>query len=122
MAAPPPTVASLKLSFIAAQTSILAQPPVPSAAWRSANDASDHAIPPRALDDALFALGQAVGRHCRRVYPPQANRNVAEQIADAYSRDAERDLVDGPVRGAVPKDVDLGPSALFSSPARPPRR
>ncbi|KAJ6443521.1 kinetochore protein fta4 [Purpureocillium lavendulum] len=90
-----PTVPSLKQSFLAAQTTLLAQPLAPSAAWRSANDDAsadvDKApIPARALDDALVALNATLQQHARRVYPPQASRNVAAQIAAAYDRDAER--------------------------------
>lgn len=85
-----PTIPSLKQSFIAAQATLLAQPLAPSAAWRAANTASDAPLPARALDDALAALNHALQRHCRRVYAPQATRNVAEQIASAYARDADR--------------------------------
>lgn len=114
MATPVPTVPSLKQSFIATQVTILAQPPQPSRAWRTANAASDHPIPPRALDDALSALAHTTQQHCRRVYPPQATRNVAEQIASVYARDAERKVgADGHVDGAVPKELDLGQCLSF---------
>ncbi|UNI15510.1 hypothetical protein JDV02_002038 [Purpureocillium takamizusanense] len=96
--APAPTVPSLKQAFLAAQTTLLAQPLSPSAAWRAANDDSDALggdgggapVPARALDEALLALNNTLQQHARRVYPPQASRNVAAQIAAAYDRDAER--------------------------------
>lgn len=114
---PVPTVPALKQSFIAAQITILAQPPAPSHAWRAANTAANHPIPPRALDDALLALGHTVQQHCRRVYPPQATRNVADQIANAYSRDAERKVgAEGDVDGAVSKELDLGGCSVLLSP------
>ncbi|KAM4065882.1 kinetochore complex fta4 of sim4 subunit, or CENP-50 domain-containing protein [Hirsutella rhossiliensis] len=116
MAAPVPTVPSVKQSFIAAQITILAQPPVPSHAWRAANTASDHPIPPRALDDALSALAHAIQQHCRRVYPPQATRNVADQIASAYARDAERKVgAEGDVDGAVLKELDLSDDVVIEA-------
>ena len=107
MAAPPPnppTIRSLKLSFIAAQTTILSQCPAPSRVWRSRS--SD--LPPRVVGDALAQLELAVRRHCRRVYHPQASRNVAEQIAALYARDAERrvgGVEDG--EGGLGMEVDL---------------
>ncbi|PHH92750.1 hypothetical protein CDD83_5374 [Cordyceps sp. RAO-2017] len=105
---PTPTVSSLKQSFIAAQTTLLAQPPAPSRAWRAANDASDQPISARVLDDALLALGQTVQQHCRRVYPPQATHHVAEQINSAYLYEAERKVgAEGEVDGAVAKELDL---------------
>lgn len=89
MAAPAPTVPTIKESFITAQTNLLSQPLVPSRLWQRNNDASNQPIPARVLDDALFNLNQTVQLHCRRVYPPQASYNVAEQISSSYSRDAE---------------------------------
>lgn len=109
--APTPTVVSLKQSFIAAQVNLLSQPPAPSRAWRAANDASEAPIPSRALDDALTSLGQTVQQHCRRVYAPQASRNVAEQISNAYSRDADRRVdteADVDDRGRIGKELNLG--------------
>ncbi|OAA44167.1 hypothetical protein NOR_03895 [Metarhizium rileyi] len=89
MTAPVPTIPSLKESFITAQTNLLTQPLVPSRIWRRNNNASSQPIPTRVLDDALFNLNQTIQLHCRRVYPPQASYNVAEQISNSYSRDAE---------------------------------
>ncbi|PNY29427.1 Uncharacterized protein TCAP_00658 [Tolypocladium capitatum] len=104
-----PTIPSLKQSFIAAQASLLAQPLSPSPAWRAANHASDAPLPARSLDDALAALNHAIQQHCRRVYAPQATRNVAEQIASAYARDAERRAAgdEGRVDGGVGRELDL---------------
>ncbi|KAG5975401.1 hypothetical protein E4U55_007702 [Claviceps digitariae] len=89
MTAPAPTVPSLKETFISAQTNLLSQPLAPSGTWRRANDASKQPISPRLLDDILFSLNQTIQQHCRRVYPPQASYNVAEQISSSYLRDAE---------------------------------
>ena len=83
-----PTVPRLKQSFIAAQTNLLSQPLAPSNAWTQANDASGNSIPKRVVSDVLFIVNQVVQQHCRRVYPPQASYNVAEQISNAYTRDA----------------------------------
>ncbi|KZZ87671.1 hypothetical protein AAL_08338 [Moelleriella libera RCEF 2490] len=84
-----PTVPALKESFITAQTNLLSQPLAPSRNWQRANNASNQPIPTRLLDDALFSLSQTIQQHCRRVYPPQASYNVAEQISNSYLRDAE---------------------------------
>ncbi|OAQ58233.1 kinetochore protein fta4 [Pochonia chlamydosporia 170] len=88
MADTAPTIPSLKESFISAQTNILSQPLAPSRIWRRNNNASSHPIPARILDDVLFNVNQTIQLHQRRVYPPQATYNVAEQISNLYSRDA----------------------------------
>ena len=120
--APAPTVPSLKQSFLAAQTTLLSQPLAPSAAWRAANDdasavADDNdndgsaaRIPARALDEALLALNNTLQQHARRVYPPQASRNVAAQIAAAYDRDAERRVGADAANDAeaLGRELDLG--------------
>ncbi|KAG6076910.1 hypothetical protein E4U30_007616 [Claviceps sp. LM220 group G6] len=89
MTAPAPTVPSLKEAFISAQTNLLSQPLAPSRTWLRANESSNQPIPVRLLDDILFTLNQTIQQHCRRVYPPQASYNVAEQISSSYLRDAE---------------------------------
>lgn len=86
----PPTVITLKTSFLAAQTRLLAQPIAPSRAWRNANDNAEDGIPEKALDDALFRLNQLLQQHSRRVHAPQATRHVAEQIDRLYWDAAER--------------------------------
>lgn len=110
--AAPPTITALKLSFVNAQTTLLARPIAPSRAWRSANDASDAdaRLPERLVDDALFDLNQIIQKHCRRVYPPQASRNVAEQINALYSADADRLVGDEDVTGGIGKELDLSTS------------
>ncbi|EFZ03337.1 hypothetical protein MAA_00411 [Metarhizium robertsii ARSEF 23] len=89
MADTAPTIPSLKISFITAQTNTLFQPLAPSRIWRRNNNASSNPIPARILDDVLFNLNQTMQLHYRRVYPPQATYNVAEQISNLYSRNAE---------------------------------
>ncbi|KND95296.1 hypothetical protein TOPH_00025, partial [Tolypocladium ophioglossoides CBS 100239] len=104
-----PTIPSLKQYFITAQTTLLAQPLAPSPAWRAANLASDEPLPTRPLDDALVALNHTLQQHCRRVYAPQATRNVAEQIASAYARDAERRAAgeEADASGSIARELDL---------------
>lgn len=103
-----PTIPARKQSFINAQTNLLSQPLAPSRGWRDANDASNTPVPKRLVDDAVFNLNHAVEQHSRRVYAPQATRNIAEQISGIYTRDAERraggaeDVYDG-----IGKEVDL---------------
>ncbi|KAK1831578.1 kinetochore Sim4 complex subunit Fta4 [Podospora conica] len=98
----PPTVVHLKQSFLTTQTRLLSQPLAPSRAWLTTNDAHDDALPPKAVDDALFKLNQRLQQHTRRVYAPQATRHVAEQIDALYwnaalaateSRDDDDDAV-----------------------------
>lgn len=86
----PPTVISLKASFLSAQTRLLAQPLAPSRAWRDANDEAEDRIPERALDDALLRLNLLLQQHSRRVHALQATRHVAEQIDRLYWDVAER--------------------------------
>lgn len=108
MTAPAPTVPSLKEAFITAQTNLLSQPLGPSRTWRRANDASNQPIPPRLLDDVLFSLNHTIQQHCRRVYPPQASYNVAEQISNSYLRDAE-----DRVRGLKESESTIGKELDF---------
>ncbi|EFY95414.1 kinetochore complex Sim4 subunit Fta4 [Metarhizium robertsii] len=51
-----------------------------------------HPIPARVLDDVLFNLNQTIQLHNRRVYPPQATYNIAEQINNSYSRYSEEQV------------------------------
>ncbi|PHH62075.1 hypothetical protein CDD81_7568 [Ophiocordyceps australis] len=106
---PTPTVASVKKAFVAAQANILAQGPTPSAAWRASNDASQQPLPQGAIDEAVAALGRVVQQHCRRVYAPQATRNVAEQIWNVYVRDADASMEAQAEaeRAGVARDIDL---------------
>ncbi|KPM37753.1 hypothetical protein AK830_g8833 [Neonectria ditissima] len=104
-----PTIPSLKQSFLSTQTSLLAQPLAPSRSWQAANNASDEPLPERVVDDALFSLNHSIQQHCRRVYAPQASRNISEQIDDIYTKDAKRRLGLGldAGDGALGKEMDL---------------
>ncbi|KAF4976825.1 hypothetical protein FZEAL_6566 [Fusarium zealandicum] len=103
-----PTILSLKQSFLTTQTNLLAQPLAPSRSWQAANDASDEAIPERVLQDTLFNLNHTIQQHCRRVYAPQASRNIAEQINNIYTNDAERRVGgDADVEGGIGRELDL---------------
>ncbi|KAF4414801.1 Kinetochore fta4 [Fusarium acutatum] len=103
-----PTIPSLKQSFITSQTTLLSQPITPSRSWQETNDASDEAIPDRVVQEVLYNLNHTIQQHCRRVYPPQASRSIAEQINDVYTKDAER-KVGGPIdtEGGIGRELDL---------------
>ncbi|RKL22987.1 hypothetical protein BFJ68_g1191 [Fusarium oxysporum] len=111
-----PTIPSLKQSFITSQTTLLSQPLAPSRSWQETNDASDEAIPERVVQEVLYNLNHTIQQHCRRVYPPQASRNIAEQINDVYTKDAER-KVGGPTdtEGGIGRELDLTIEALPAS-------
>ncbi|KAG4280696.1 hypothetical protein FPRO04_05410 [Fusarium proliferatum] len=102
------TIPSLKQSFITSQTTLLSQPIAPSPSWQETNDASDEAIPERVVQEVLYNLNHTIQQHCRRVYPPQASRSIAEQINDVYTKDAER-KVGGPAdtEGGIGRELDL---------------
>ncbi|KAL2196434.1 kinetochore Sim4 complex subunit Fta4 [Corynascus similis CBS 632.67] len=122
----PPTVLSLKQSFLTAQTRLLSQPLAPTRAWLSSNnnstDDDDNSsnnnserapLPGKAVDDALFKLNHRLQQHARRVYAPQATRHVAEQIDQLYWNAAvqqdEGDEGDGDVNAEGEEDgVRLG--------------
>ncbi|KAK6223258.1 hypothetical protein LQW54_000375 [Pestalotiopsis sp. IQ-011] len=86
----PPTILAHKSAFLAAQTLHLSQSLAPSTTWRNAHADNDDdensggSIPQRAVDDALFRLNQNLQQHARRVYPPAATRQVAEQIDSLF--------------------------------------
>ncbi|KAF5587022.1 kinetochore fta4 [Fusarium pseudocircinatum] len=103
-----PTIPSVKQSFITSQTTLLSQPIAPSRSWQEANDASDEAIPDRVVQEVLYNLNHTIQQHCRRVYPPQASRSIAEQINDVYTKDAEL-KVGGPAdtEGGIGRELDL---------------
>jgi hypothetical protein len=103
-----PTIPSVKQSFITSQTTLLSQPVAPSRSWQETNDASDEAIPDRVVQEVLYNLNHTIQQHCRRVYPPQASRSIAEQINDVYTKDAER-KVGGPAdtEGGIGRELDL---------------
>lgn len=104
----PPTIPAAKQAFLNAQTNLLAQPLAPSHGWRTANDASEQPLPARIVDDALVSVNTALQQHCRRVHAPQATRAIAEQIADGYTRDADRRTGrDGDDEDAIGKEADL---------------
>lgn len=90
MASTPPTIVSLKQSFLTTQTRLLSQPLAPTRAWSSHNSTQeDNALSEKAIDDALFKLNHRLHQHSRRVYAPQATRHVAEQIDQLYWNAAE---------------------------------
>ncbi|KAK4226508.1 putative kinetochore protein [Podospora fimiseda] len=80
----PPTIISLKQSFLQSQTRLLSQPFQPTRAWRTQNTRTDSPLPEKAIDDALYKLNHLLSQHSRRVYAPQATRHVAEQIDALY--------------------------------------
>ena len=97
MAPAPPTVVSLKQTFLTTQTRQLSQPLTPTRAWHSTNTTTtntnntteDQPLPEKAVADALFKLNHRLRQHARRVYAPQATRHVAEQIDQLYWNAAE---------------------------------
>ena len=110
----PPTIPSWKTSFLTTQISALSRPVAPSRAWRGANDTDNQPISEPLLDEALNDINLALRKHCRRVYPPQATRNVAEQINSLYVSHAERVLAgDGDDMEAreLGREVDLSACA-----------
>lgn len=135
MTATPPTVVSLKQSFLTGQTRLLSQPLTPTRAWRTSNsDDPSVALPEKAIDDALFKLNHHLQQHARRVYAPQATRHVAEQIDQLYWNAAEaatqgdRAYLDGDEDGdgeglGVSLSADLGmyPSNFQPLQNQPPR-
>ncbi|KAJ9141786.1 hypothetical protein NKR23_g7740 [Pleurostoma richardsiae] len=105
--ATPPTILTIKHSFLTTQTRLLSQPiPGPSRAWRASNRAAAadedeqdenaaaaphrRALPEKAVDDAIARLNQRLAQHARRAYAPQATRHVAEQIDQLYWSAGER--------------------------------
>ncbi|KAJ0119364.1 kinetochore protein [Diaporthe amygdali] len=95
MAPTAPTILTLKQNFLTTQTRLLSQPLQPSRAWRRANEAAANdddaaAVSERAVDDALFRLNHTLQQHSRRVYVPQATRQIAEQIDKLYLSAGER--------------------------------
>jgi hypothetical protein len=106
MAPTPPTVLSVKQSFLTTQTRLLSQPLAPSRTWRSNNNNNnnENALPEKALDDALFKLNHRLQQHARRVYAPQATRHVAEQIDQLYWNAAEAATSIRPDDGEVEED------------------
>lgn len=109
MATGPPTITQLKERFISAQALHLSSTLAPSAAFRAANDKSDEGLDPRQLETVATVLDGLVQDHCRRIYTPQTNRALAEQISDGYIKEADRKLQrDDGHDDAVGKEVDLG--------------
>ena len=114
--AAPPTITQIKEHFVANQILHLSATSLsPSPAFHTANDASDQPLDARHVQSAVAAVDAAVQAHCRRIFVPQANRAVAEQISDAYTKDAERKLrqdgggdEDGEGDDGIGKELDLG--------------
>lgn len=95
MARPTPSILDLKQDFLTAQTRLLSQPLHPSRAWRRSNEAAgedenNRRVSEKAVEDALFRLNQTLQQHVKRVYPPQATRQVTEQIDALYLATGER--------------------------------
>ncbi|CEI66551.1 hypothetical protein FVEN_g8274 [Fusarium venenatum] len=111
-----PTIPALKQSFLANQTTLLAQPLAPSRSWQATNDASDEPLTERVVQDVLFNLNHTIQQHCRRVYSPQASRNIAEQIDNVFTQEAER-KVGGPAdaKGGIGRELDLTDSEAIES-------
>lgn len=123
MAPTPPTVVSLKQSFLTSQTRLLSQPLTPSRSWRNSNntrtnESDELPLPEKAIEDALYKLNHRLQQHARRVYAPQATRHVAEQIDQLYwnaaeakdqGQDGDGDVdLDGRLAGGLTVGVDLG--------------
>lgn len=115
--AAPPTVTQIKEHFVANQVLQLSSSTAlrPSPAFQAANDQADQALDARHIQSAVASVESAVQAHCRRIYVPQANRAVAEQISDTYTKEAERKLRrdgDGDdtadVETGIGKEIDLG--------------
>lgn len=113
MAPPAPTILALKQNFITTQTRLLSQPLQPSRAWRRANEAAAAdeeaaAVTEKAVDDALFRLNHTLQQHSRRVYVPQATRQIAEQVDRLYLSAGERQAADDGDDNADDDDDDDG--------------
>ncbi|KAL1836288.1 hypothetical protein VTJ49DRAFT_5334 [Mycothermus thermophilus] len=110
MAPNPPTILTLKQSFLTAQTRLLSQPLSPSPAWlddnKNNNDPDNPPLPEKAVHDALFKLNHRLQQHARRVYPPQATRHVAEQIDQLYWNAAEAVVGGGESEGEGEEDIE----------------
>ena len=116
----PPTILTLKQSFLTAQTRILSQPLAPSRAWQRANAQSPDRLPAAAVEDALTKANHKLQQHNRRAYPAQATRHVAEQLdelllssssssaATTYPVLSSADLTDAAVIAALPASAAAG--------------
>lgn len=118
-APPPPTVLTIKHSFLTTQTRLLTQPLAPSRRWRqqvrtSSSDRDDPPLPDRAVDDALVRLNHVLAQHARRALPPQAARHVAEQLDRLYWDAAEQAVGAGVEGGsaAIDAGIDFGTSSV----------
>lgn len=109
MATGPPTVTQLKERFINSQTTLLSNPPQPSASFRATNERSDQPLDPRQLNTVAQTLEHLVKDHCRRIYAPQANRALAEQINEGYNHEVESRLEkEREGEDAIGRELDLG--------------
>ena len=113
----PPTTTVLKEEFLHSQSLLLSTTLAPSQAFRDANKAAGDGLPDRLIDQIAHHVDSQVQLHGKRVLAPQANRAVAEQISDRYTKDVERRIErERLAESGIRKDRDLG-IASPSSPA-----
>ncbi|KAK0668985.1 kinetochore complex Fta4 of Sim4 subunit, or CENP-50-domain-containing protein [Cercophora samala] len=103
-AAPPPTIITLKTTFLTSQTRALSHPLHPTRAWQAANDE----LPDKQVNDAIAKLNNRVLQHSKRVYAPQATRHVAEQIEALYTAPQDLPDPDSDAEEGITTAADLG--------------
>lgn len=117
----PPTILSLKQSFLETQIRLLSRPLDPDQTWLDQHAAADGHLPSSSVDEALLRLNQTLQQHNRRVYPPQATRIVAEQIDKLYhpdnpEPDGDADNEDRPPAHGADLSMSTPPSVLQDAP------
>lgn len=122
----PPTITQIKEHFVANQVLQLSSSTTlnPSPAFQAANEQADQSLDPRHIQSAVTAVEGAVQAHYRRIFVPQANRAVAEQISDTYTKEADRKLRrdgdedvngDGERGDGIGKELDLADAKTIAS-------
>ena len=122
----PPTITQIKEHFVANQVLQLSSSTTlnPSPAFQTANEQADQSLDPRHIQSAVTAVEGAVQAHYRRIFVPQANRAVAEQISDTYTKEADRKLRrdgdedvngDGERGDGIGKELDLADAKTIAS-------
>jgi hypothetical protein len=122
----PPTITQIKEHFVANQVLQLSSSTSlnPSPAFQAANEQADQSLDPRHIQSAVTAVEGAVQAHYRRIFVPQANRAVAEQISDTYTKEADRKLRrdgdedvngDGERGDGIGKELDLADAKTIAS-------